>query len=309
MNSSSLKPENGSVGRSGVAAVSKYLLQLELGFGLVLFGLTMACHWSFCARNTNTSANFSSHATVHLEEGERVCIVGDVHGCLEELKDLLCEVYAQYSPDIKVVLVGDLVNKGPFSADVVKFIRSKPDQFFSVKGNHDHAAAKRFGKSIETEQNGTNTYSWIHELSDEDKQWLETLPYTISIPALNCIVVHAGLIPNKSLQEQKPTDLMLMRNVSVDNETGEFKSEQSADRGFAWAEVWSNQKKKKVKKKQDIPHVYFGHDARRGLQHTESATGLDTGCCYGRKLTCCVLPDRTFLQVKAKEVYEVRDED
>lgn len=52
------------------------------------------------------------------------------------------------------------------------------------------------------------------------------------------------------------------------------------------------------------PHVYFGHDAARNLQIHPHATGLDTGACYGRQLTCVVVPGHEIVSVPSRRVYE-----
>lgn len=112
-----------------------------------------------------------------------------------------------------------------------------------------------------------------------DLNWLKDLPYTLSIPSLDCLVVHAGLVPGRPLEEQAPGDMHSMRNLVPEEEEpltpgpGSFKATSSPLTGVAWASMWS-----------DGPHVYFGHDAKRGLQQFPLATGLDTGCCYGQSL-------------------------
>lgn len=50
--------------------------------------------------------------------------------------------------------------------------------------------------------------------------------------------------------------------------------------------------------------IYLRHDAKRKLQEYPFSTGLDTGCVYGGKLTACILPERNFISVDAKQEYK-----
>lgn len=78
------------------------------------------------------------HATLSPDSSKsRTIIVGDIHGCLDELIDVLAACSHDVTND-RVVLVGDLVNKGPKSAECVRFAREHG--FTSVRGNHDDAA-------------------------------------------------------------------------------------------------------------------------------------------------------------------------
>lgn len=121
-----------------------------------------------------------------------------------------------------------------------------------------------------------NEYEWLKQLDTDEISYLENLPHSISIPELNLIIVHAGLMPNIELTEQNPNDLMFLRNIiEHDNFLESFYGEE---KGIEWIKKW-----------QGPQHIFFGHDAIRKLQNEFHATGLDTGCCYGNQLTGCIL--------------------
>lgn len=124
----------------------------------------------------------------------------------------------------------------------------------------------------------------------EDINWMVDLPYSISIPSWRTIFVHAGIVPTEGLTAQTAANLVTMRNVvdeDIDGATT-VRGTSKIDEGVAWVSRWDGRlvDAKEIVGTDDAEfardwHVIFGHDARRGLQQTPYATGLDTGCSYG----------------------------
>ncbi|RLB52461.1 MAG: metallophosphatase [Deltaproteobacteria bacterium] len=220
----------------------------------------------------------------------RHLVVGDVHGCLGELDALLALVA---DPERQVVFVGDLIAKGPDSRGVVR--RAAELGALGVRGNHDeHAlswrAAARGGEAPKNRKKRKKVYLDAYEsLAEEDFEYLEALPYHLALPEHGALVIHAGLIPGVPLEEQTPKNLISMRNIDLDR--GE--ATKRIDRGVPWASLYEGPE-----------HVFFGHDAVRGLQEHPFATGLDTGCVYGGELTAMLLPERELVSVPAERVWQ-----
>jgi len=212
----------------------------------------------------------------------RTLIVGDIHGCLEELRALLEEV--RFGGDDRLVSVGDLVGKGPDGAGVVRMLREGGHE--AVLGNHDDKllrwrAGDRGRPLKDTHQRDADA------LSEADWAWLEALPLYLELPEHETIVVHAGLVPGVPLDAQRREDLLHMRTLRPD---GTASSEQGD--GEPWASQWDGPQR-----------VVFGHDAIRGLQRWPRAVGLDTGCCYGGRLSGLLLPDNRVVSQRAFAPY------
>ncbi len=216
----------------------------------------------------------------------RTIVVGDVHGCRAELEALLEACKRRDADD--VVFVGDLVAKGPDSAGVVAIARQLGA--FAVMGNHDqrvvdwHRAVtkKKAPPSLPADHQRVVT-----TLTDADFRYLRDLPYWLEIEQHGAVVVHAGLVPGVPLGEQKMKNLITMRTLQPNG-----KPSPRLHAGVLWGSRWPGPS-----------HVYFGHDAVSGLQIHSHATGLDTGCVYGKQLTACILPEGRLVSVDAARAY------
>ncbi|MCA9657929.1 MAG: serine/threonine protein phosphatase [Myxococcales bacterium] len=211
-------------------------------------------------------------------------VIGDVHGCVDELDALL----HRHAGERDVVFVGDLVAKGPDSRGVVA--RARKLEALAVRGNHEaHVlrAREAMEKGEPTPQLRPQHREVVDTLEDDDWAYLAALPDWLELPAFDVLVVHAGLVPGVAPAVQSPNDLINMRSIRPDGSAS-----KRIEDGVPWASVWPGPQ-----------HVLFGHDAVRGLQRHPFATGLDTGCVYGKALTAMLLPEMELVSVPAERVW------
>jgi hypothetical protein len=217
-------------------------------------------------------------------------IIGDVHGCAEELDGLLRVCGGDASDQI--VLVGDLVAKGPDSRGVLALVREYGAQ--SVRGNHD-AHLLRWKQAVDEgrrPQALRPSHAQVaNELDDEDWALLAALPLYLRLPTRNAVVVHAGVVPGIALEAQEPDMLLNLRTIRADGS-----GSRSSHDGVLWGTLWPGPEL-----------IVFGHHARAGLQRHPFAIGLDTGCVYGGQLTAYVLPEGRLVSVTARRSYAAGD--
>jgi hypothetical protein len=237
-----------------------------------------------------------------IDSFDEVIVIGDVHGCADELQALVHVVNEAPHATSKIlkIFVGDLVNKGPKNCEVLDFMLMHKRDCISVRGNHDEVALREYFRFKKSGEQLEAKYRWAEELNEDQVNYLLNLPYTISMSSLTprAVVVHAGLVPGLRLNDTNPLDLVSMRNLVPESgrDTHDLKPTKNGAHGEPWASLWCGPE-----------HVYFGHDAIRKLQKYEHATGLDTGCVYGDVLTGVFIKGKRtneFVQVKAARMYQ-----
>jgi diadenosine tetraphosphatase ApaH/serine/threonine PP2A family protein phosphatase len=219
-------------------------------------------------------------------------VVGDVHGCVDELRRLLTA--CDFREGDRLVLAGDLVAKGPDSQGVVQLAREAGAR--AVLGNHDdhvlRARAVARGDVPPPAKGVRAEHQLVADaLQPADWKFLEELPLFLRLGAeqpgdADTIVLHAGAVPGVAIEHQRREHLITMRSIDKHGEPTKRIEERP------WASVWPGPER-----------IVFGHDAVRGLQKYPFALGLDTGCVYGNRLTAVRLPERRMIAVGARRPY------
>ncbi len=229
-------------------------------------------------------------------------MIGDVHGCADELELLLEKLgYARdengvfaHAENRKVVFLGDLVDRGPRVGDVLEIARMmiEAGTALGVAGNHDEKLLKYLrGKKVSIAHGLDVSIADLEARGDEFKaqtqKFLDSLVSHYVLDGGQLVVAHAGLTANLQGRASGAVRAFCLYGETT-GETDEF--------GLPVRYAWANDYRGKAT-------VVYGHTPVPVADWQNNTLNIDTGCVFGGELTALRWPEREILSVKAKETY------
>jgi predicted phosphodiesterase len=214
----------------------------------------------------------------------RIIAIGDIHGCHQEFAELLERL--ALTKDDRLILLGDLVNRGPDTLKVIDLARA--NRAVSLLGNHE-LRLLNYRKAKDTTFLKEGDTTTVQKLRPEDWAFLETMTLTHYVEVLNTVFVHGGFLPNEPWQKQAAS---IVTRIQVVDRDGKPRKRTEAEGSPAWADLWNGP-----------PFVVYGHTPRPEVYKLKWSVGIDTACVMGGFLTAYILPEKRFVQVKARKRY------
>jgi len=214
----------------------------------------------------------------------RIIAIGDIHGCHQEFADLLALVAP--AKDDQLILLGDLVNRGPDTCRVIDLAREHHAR--SLLGNHELRLLNYHKTKDPAHLRETDTDT-LAKLRPADWDYLAQMTLTHHVEELNLVFVHGGFLPGTPWQKQ-PAEIVT--RIQSLGENGRLRKRAEHPELPFWADLWNGP-----------PFVIYGHTPRREIYKLKWSLGIDTACVMGGALTACVLPERRIVQVKARKKY------
>ena len=252
------------------------------------------------------------HPTAHPNDRKTECgpfdIIGDVHGCFDELVELLValgyEVDARESdPQVtspaerRVIFLGDLADRGPKCPAVLRLVMNmvREGSALCVMGNHDNKLMRKLrGNKVDVSWGMVETLAQLEPESEEFKLELlgflqDLVPhYVLDSGAL--VVAHAGLREELQGEESNKARAFCLYGEP----TGEL-DELGYPVRKDWAADYSGS-----------AAVVYGHTPVEDALWINNTINIDTGCVYGGQLSALRYPERELVQVRAREAYYSR---
>lgn len=238
----------------------------------------------------------------------RIAVVGDSHGCIDELTELYSKL--EHESLDEIWCVGDLVDRGPDSGAVIDFLREKGIN--SVFGNHEQSITNgwpvylKHGKVRNPDKGRT-----MSQLNQAQIDWLLALPKLHCIDPLNLVIVHGGLWPVPIFAQ--PLNVIRAQMIHSRKfgsckwwgkdaiKMGHTEAELRQKGWARWYEVYNRPE-----------NVIYGHSVfsipyqHQAFPHAGKTLGIDTGSCFGGDLTAAIVGPNwveKFISVKPRAVY------
>jgi protein phosphatase len=231
-------------------------------------------------------------------------IIGDVHGCFEELTELLKKLgydvhydnkYVVRHPEgRKVIFLGDFVDRGPQTPDVLKLAMDMTEagMAWSVPGNHDVKLMKKLnGREVKIVHGMQES---LDQLEKEPKEFIERVTGFIDglvshyvLDNGNLVVAHAGM-----KQSYQGRDSGAVRAFALFGET----TGETDEHGLPVRHIWANDYRGKAM-------VVYGHTPHAVSKWINNTINIDNGCVFGGKLTALRYPEKELISVPAKQMY------
>ena len=233
-------------------------------------------------------------------------IIGDVHGCFDELVALLTklgyeisnltegETLVKHPQNRKVMFVGDYVDRGPKVVEVLRLIMEmhKTGIAICVPGNHDTKLARALrGKNVTKTHGLAESLAQLEDESEEFKtriaEFIEGLVSHYFLDNGKLVVAHAGM-----KQELQGRASGRVREFALYGETTGETDEFGLPIRLNWAEEYRG-----------TATVVYGHTPVAEPQWINRTINIDTGCVFGGNLTALRYPEKELVSIPAHQTY------
>lgn len=229
-------------------------------------------------------------------------IIGDVHGCADELEALLARLGYQRGEDgawrhpggRKAVFVGDLVDRGPRIPDVLRTAIAMVESgaALAVPGNHDLKLVKKLrGKDVQITHGLADSLAQLEAETPEFREraaaFLDGLVSHYVLDGGRLVVAHAGM-----KEEMQGRGSGKVRDFALYGETTGETDEFGLPVRYDWAAEYRGP-----------AHVVYGHTPVPEPEWLNRTINVDTGCVFGGKLTALRWPEKELVSVPARATY------